>query len=684
MIEKDLKIDPNNAEWQMAFNMVAFTNTSMFITGKAGTGKTTFIKHIQQEIKKNFLILAPTGVAAVNAGGQTMHRFFGFPMEVINPYSYHYSPSPEKQDVLKLVDTIIVDEVSMVRSDMVDGMDCYLRSTFNTNLPFAGKQVIFVGDLFQLPPVVKNGTADEEMLEDYYGEGLPFFYKAYVLKRMNLPKIEFRKVYRQSDPLFLNVLNNIRENKATLTDLATLNKHVVAGAQSEDYSIILSTVNKIADDINVSKLAEIDSEEFEFKGTVSGNFRTSDCIVPEVLKLKVGAQVMFCRNEQGCTNGTIAVVTALGEDNICVKPEGKRIIKVEKAVWESKETVYNRQTRSLEITVVGTFTQYPLKLAWAITVHKSQGMTFDKMHLDLSHRFFASGQAYVAFSRLRSLDGLSMSGMIFKSDIIQNPEVLAFANTFNDEKMINDEFELGKLFYSYLKNKEYDKCTMACLSQVLDKTAKRDYRNAALLAKKMFDVMVDDEHLMGETDDVILLKDCSMTAHFLNAVFCLYGNRYDEAIGYAELVLSRRECIEAMFIKARALYAMGDYDRAYDMNTQIITATMKHEDRKNIDNKLLLFEAKLNSMVGNSNIAICKKLIKNYPECLLAFVLLRKSIFKEDANLEVNDDEGNAELIKAFNNRELSDGDFMSLLKNCDLKSKDFLKMQRKASKFSL
>ena len=682
MIEKDLKIDPNNAEWQMAFNMVAFTNTSMFITGKAGTGKTTFIKYIQKEIKKNFLILAPTGVAAINAGGQTMHKFFGFPMDIINP-DLSYSASPEKRLLLEYIDTIIVDEVSMVRSDMVDGMDCFLRSVFGTNLPFAGKQVIFVGDLFQLPPVVRTGSADEEMLEDYYGEGLPFFYKAFVLKRMNLPKIEFRKVYRQSDPLFLNILNNIRENKATSKDLSILNEHVIHGVQ-DDYSIILTAVNKTADDINTSKLAEIDAEEFEYKGTITGDFKAKDSNVPEVIKLKVGAQVMFCRNEQRCNNGTIAVVTSLDKNKIYVKLESGRIFAVEKAVWVSMEKVYNRETRSIETEVVGTFTQYPLKLAWAITIHKSQGMTFDKMHLDLSRRFFASGQAYVAFSRLRSLDGLSMSGMIFKSDIIQNPEVLAFANTFNDEKMINDEFELGKLFYSYLKNKEYDKCTMACLSQVLDKTAKRDYRNAALLAKKMFDVMVDDEHLMGETDDVILLKDCSMTAHFLNAVFCLYGNRYDEAIGYAELVLSRRECIEAMFIKARALYAMGDYDRAYDMNTQIITATMKHEDRKNIDNKLLLFEAKLNSMVGNSNIAICKKLIKNCPECLLAFVLLRKCIFKEDANLEVNDDEGNAELIKAFNNRELSDGDFMSLLKNCDLKSKDFLKMQRKASKFSL
>ena len=683
MVEKEFKLDTQNAEWQMAFNMVAFTNTSMFITGKAGTGKTTFIKYIQQEIKKNFLILAPTGVAAINAGGQTMHKFFGFPMDIINP-DLSYSASPEKRLLLEHIDTIIVDEVSMVRSDMVDGMDSYLRSVFSTNLPFAGKQVIFVGDLFQLPPVVRPGTADEEMLEDYYGEGLPFFYKAFVLKRMNLPKIEFRKVYRQSDPLFLNLLNNIRENKVTSRDLSLLNEHIMRGVQDDDYSIILTTVNKNADDINIRKIAEIDAEEFEYKGTITGDFKAKDCNVPEVLKLKVGAQVMFCRNEQRCTNGTIAVVTSLEENKIYVKLESGRIFAVEKAVWESKEKVYNRETRKIETEVVGTFTQYPLKLAWAITIHKSQGMTFDKMHLDMSRRFFASGQAYVAFSRLRSLDGLTMSGMIFKSDIIQNPEVLAFANTFNDEKMINDEFELGKLFYNLLKNREYDKCSRACLSQVLDKTARFEYRNAALLAKKMFDVMVDDEHLMGETDDVRLLKDCSMTANFLNAVFCLYGNRYDEAIGYADLVLSRRECIEAMYIKARALFAIGDYDRAYDMNNLIISATKNHEDRKGIDNKLYLFEAKLNDKIGNSNIAICKKLIKNCPECLRAFVLLRKNIFKENLCIEIAEDEENANLVVAFNNHNINDADFLKLLEESDLKSKEFQKLQKKAYKLNV
>jgi len=194
--------DVLNEQQQMAFDLVSKTNACLFITGKAGTGKTTFVKRIQQEIDKNFLVLAPTGIAAIAVGGQTMHSFFGFPMQAIGPHT-SLSISRDKYQILKQTDTIIIDEASMVRSDMVDGMDRYLRLAFNTNMPFGGKQVIFVGDLFQLPPVVKQGSADAEMLRDLYGPGLPFFYKAFVLKRMNLPKIEFQKVYRQNDPEFL-------------------------------------------------------------------------------------------------------------------------------------------------------------------------------------------------------------------------------------------------------------------------------------------------------------------------------------------------------------------------------------------------------------------------------------------------------------------------------------------------
>ena len=342
--ECNFKLDTQNVnvEQQKAFDLVANTNTCLFITGKAGTGKTTFIKRIQEEINKNFLVLAPTGIAAIAVGGQTMHSFFGFPMHAMGPHT-ETSLSNEKFQILKQTDTIIVDEASMVRSDMVDGMDRCLRMVFHTNMPFGGKQVIFVGDLFQLPPVVKEGSADAEMLHDLYGAGLPFFYKAFVLKRMNLPKIEFQKlpkiefqkVYRQSDEDFLDILNKMRNGEVTNEDLALLNKHVSKDSDNEDYSVTLTSFNSMAEKINDEKLDAIEEEEFCYQAEIHEDFKKNDAPVPEFLRLKVGAQVIFCRNypQAGYMNGTIGKVSKLDEEHIFVTLENGAEINVSKELF---------------------------------------------------------------------------------------------------------------------------------------------------------------------------------------------------------------------------------------------------------------------------------------------------------------------------------------------------------------
>lgn len=671
---RPFELDTENREQQKAFDIVANTNNCLFITGKAGTGKTTFVKRLLEEVDKNFLVLAPTGIAALAVGGQTIHSFFGFPLDVIGPHT-HLSISPIQKDMLEKVDTIIVDEASMVRSDMVDGMDRCLRIAFNTHMPFGGKQVVFVGDLFQLPPVVKMGSVDEEMLHDLYGSGVPFFFKAQVLKRMNLLNIEFQKVYRQSDAEFVNILNKIRIGETTSDDLTLLNQHVCKTEDLSDYSVILSAFNKRVEQINEKKLAEIDAEEFCYDGQISGSFNKGDSSAPMRLRLKVGAQVIFCRNDyaHGCANGTIAMVKKLEEDRITIRLENGTELNVKQATWESYERVYNRETRRMESKVVGTYTQYPLRLAWAITIHKSQGMTFDRMHLDLTRGTFAPGQAYVALSRMRSLKGLTLSNAIMPHHITQNPEVRAFANSFNNMEMIDDELNSGQLIYRYLSAKNYADATKTCLNLIVQKVSENDFRNAALLAKRMFDIMLDDDCLMGMTKDVVLLKSCNMTSNFLNAVVCLYGNRYEESIGYADMVLSRRICLEAMFIKARALYALGKYEEAYDVNYQIINATKESEDKKAVDKKQYLFEAKLNQQIGNSNIAICKQLIKICPECLRAYEMMRKS-GKIIPNIK--EEEGN-EFVLTFNDASVSDDSFNSMLKNADLESKDFLRFKR-------
>lgn len=681
----EFKIDPENVEQQKAFDLVANTNTSLFVTGKAGTGKTTFIKGIQELIKKNFLVLAPTGIAAMNVDGQTIHSFFGLPFEAIGPNT-KLEVSREKIDVLKNTDTIIIDEASMVRCDWVDGIDRFLRSLKATHLPFGGKQVVFVGDLFQLPPVVKYGSADYEMLCDMYGSGTPYFYKANVMKRMNLPKIEFQKVYRQKDLRFLEILDRMRLGENTNEDLDLLNQQVSSNDKVGDFAVILTAYVKLADDINEKKLDDIDSEEFCYKGNIDGNFRIQDTPVPMELRLKVGAQVIFCRNDfgNGIVNGTIAKVVELSDEYIKVVLENGNEIHVEKMMWERRESVYNKETKKVETEITGSFTQYPLKLAWAITIHKSQGMTFDRMHFDLTRGTFAPGQAYVAISRMRSLDGLTLSNKIRHNHIVQNTEIKAFANSFNDVEMIDDELTFGQEYYKYLASNDYENAAKVCLSHSMEKMKSGDYRNSALIAKKMFDVMLDDKCLKGLTKDITLLKDCSMTCNFLNAVVCLYGDRLEEAIGYANMVLDRRQCLEAMFIKGKALQNLGRYEEAMEVAKLIRKTCEESEDKIAIDKKQYLFEAELNEQLGNPNIDACKQVLKLCPEYIPAYVILRNVAKNEKLDLEEGKDEEENPLVSAFNDTTISDEDFKEIIEESDRTSSSFKQFSLKARKINL
>lgn len=681
----EFKIDPENVEQQKAFDLVANTNTSLFVTGKAGTGKTTFIKCIQQLIKKNFLVLAPTGIAAMKVGGQTIHSFFGLPFEAIGPHT-KIVVSGGKIDVLKHTDTIIIDEASMVRCDWVDSIDRFLRSLMETHSPFGGKQVVFVGDLFQLPPVVKFGSADYEMLCDMYGSGTPYFYKANVIKRMNLPKIEFQKVYRQKDSRFLEILDRMRLGENTNEDLDMLNQQVSSNDTVGDFAVILTAYVKLADGINEKKLDDIDSEEFCYKGDVDGNFRIQDTPVPMELWLKVGAQVIFCRNDfgYGIVNGTIAKVVDLSDDYIKVVLENGNEINVEKMRWEKRESVYNKETKKVETEITGSFTQYPLKLAWVITIHKSQGMTFDRMHFDLTRGTFAPGQAYVAISRMRSLEGLTLSNKIRHNHILQNTEIKAFANSFNDILLIDDELNHGRLLYKHLQDMDYDSATKECLQWSLEKMEAGDYRNAALLAKKMFDIMLDDKCLKDLTKDIALLKDCSMTCNFLNAVVCLYGDRLEEAIGYADMVLDRRACLEAMFIKGKALQGLNRFEEAMEIAKLIRSAGEKSDDRIVVDKKQYLFEAELNEQLGSPNVDTCLHLIKMMPKCLPAYQMIRKVAMANNVTIAVEENEEENKLVVAFNDMAVSEADFMTILKDSVKEDSVFKSFSSKIRKINL
>ena len=453
---QNTQIDPQNHEQQLAYELVANTNSSFFLTGRAGTGKTTFLHNVQKLVGKQFITLAPTGVAAILAGGDTIHSFFGLPMEVCTPGT---CGKMNEARILTLLhaDTIIIDEVSMVRCDVMDAIDYTMRKALRNNMPFGGKQMIFVGDMFQLPPVVKQGP-EKDLLKDLYHTDDFFFYKSGVIKRMRLVKIEFQKVYRQDDEHFLHILENVRMNKVTPEDIMHLNGRAHTPSEKDGAVITLASINKTADKINIQRLEEIEAEEFVYEGTVDGNFEERRFPVELKLRLKVGAQVMFTRNDQHkrWANGTLGKVTKLTKDEISVTLNNGETYVVPCCSWESYSYDYNKEERKMKKELTGTFTQYPLRLAWAITVHKSQGMTFDKLSLDLSRGMFAAGQLYVALSRVRTLDGLYLSKNVIPQYAHTSREVLTYASEYNNEKQIGNEIESGKAVYGAIQQNDYD------------------------------------------------------------------------------------------------------------------------------------------------------------------------------------------------------------------------------------
>lgn len=419
-----------NKELEMAWHFVENTGTNIFLTGKAGTGKTTFLRELKKNSPKNMVVLAPTGIAAINAGGVTIHSFFQLPLSPYIPgTSFHtsddkrYQFSKKKKELIKSIDLLVIDEISMVRADLLDAVDSVMRRYRAAHhLPFGGAQLLLIGDLQQLAPVVTPETW--EMMRGYYET--PYFFSSHALNMTPYVNIELQKVYRQQDPLFLNLLNKIRANEADDRTLAELNKRYIPDftpPKDSDY-IILTTHNKPADDINDEKLRSIDEDAFYYTADVSGTFPETSYPAEETLVLKKGAQVMFIKNDSKGMgryyNGMVAEITAIDDNYIKVKPkEGGNEFFIDQEKWTNSKYILNTATNEIEEVVEGEFKQFPLRLAWAITIHKSQGLTFNHAIIDVSHSF-AHGQAYVALSRCKSLEGMVLSEPITSDAIIND------------------------------------------------------------------------------------------------------------------------------------------------------------------------------------------------------------------------------------------------------------------------
>jgi ATP-dependent exoDNAse (exonuclease V) alpha subunit len=442
------------------FDLIEHTNRSVFLTGKAGTGKTTFLNDFVKRTRKKHIVVAPTGIAAINAGGVTIHSMFGLPLRTFLPTTEridtslanniadlmpHFKYRKDKLKLLREVEIIIIDEVSMLRADVLDMMDFSLRFIRRNNQRFGGVQMLFIGDLYQLPPVVR----DEHILKMFYNS--PFFFDSLAIKEIPLITIELTKVYRQTDEEFLDILNAIRDGNVANIDFEHLNERYDPDFEigNESY-VYLCSHNKMADEINVEKLAEIKVDAKTYEAKLFGEFKENQFPNEQFLELKIGAQIMFIRNdisgEKKYFNGKLGEISALDENEIKVILDGsEREIVVKREVWEQKKYFLDTE-KNIKEEVLGSFEQFPIKLAWAVTIHKSQGLTFDKVIIDAG-KSFTAGQVYVALSRCRTLEGIVLKSKITPEIIFKDNRILHF----HSDTVANDHVEniLNKEKYDY-------------------------------------------------------------------------------------------------------------------------------------------------------------------------------------------------------------------------------------------
>lgn len=557
---------------EFAKKYINTTDKLIFLTGKAGTGKTTFLRNIVRNTHKNTVIAAPTGIAAINAGGVTLHSLLQLPFGAFLPddnpqLSGHIATqintpksmmanlqmNNKKREMLRAMELLIIDEVSMLRADLLDAIDTVLRNIRRRkDRPFGGVQILFIGDLLQLPPVVKD--SEREYLNRYYPS--PYFFDACVMRHSGLVYLEMNKIYRQSDPAFIGLLNNLRDSRMTQADIDTLNSFYHPGFKPmpDQHYINLTTHNFKADKINTAALEELQSQQFEYKATVEGDFQPSSYPVEEILSLKTGAQVMFIKNDPSWQsaffNGKIGTVSKLTKESITVSfSDGSPDVDVEKYTWENKRFKLGTDN-SIEEEVIGRFIHYPVKLAWAITIHKSQGLTFERAILDVSGAF-APGQVYVALSRLTGLQGLVLSAPFAAQQFAVEEAVVNFvAEKQTASQQISDglqsaaaeylssyvsaSFDLAGLEWQVRSHSlTYDKSETQSAKQKYAQWARELISLSAetkLVADK-FMAQVRKITAQKQPDIIFLNERLAAAVTYFDPVFAQYRSGFDEHLG---------------------------------------------------------------------------------------------------------------------------------------------------------
>ena len=463
-------MERGNFELDVARFIVEKTDMSLFLTGKAGTGKTTFLREVVRYTKKKCIVLAPTGIAAVNAGAMTIHSFFQFGLGpfvqgVIEPKS-DFRINKSKLELIRHLQLLIIDEVSMVRADLMDHIDVELRRIRRNSKPFGGVQLLMIGDLQQLPPIAHGG--EDELLRQYYKT--LYFFSSSALKSMKYSCIELKNVYRQTDGHFIDILNHARDCTLTSLDISDLNARYVPGfsPKPEDGYIRLMTHNRQVDYVNETELEKLDSKPYTFVAAVTGTFPEESYPTADSLTLKKGAQVMFIKNdpERRFINGTLGEVKSIDKNSIAVRlAESGMVIDVEPMEWQNIRYQFDEESKEISSKQIGRFKQYPLKAAWAITVHKSQGLTFDKAIIDV-HAAFSPGQAYVALSRCRTLDGLVLSSPVSASVFMRDNAVDAYMNYISRPV---EELAFSSCYEHFEYEKKPDKEAVSPVKKVVEK-----------------------------------------------------------------------------------------------------------------------------------------------------------------------------------------------------------------------
>ena len=675
--------DQTNQEMMHAYDYISKTSTSFFLTGRAGTGKTTFLKNIRKYVDKNFIVLAPSGIAAINAEGQTIHSFFGFDFSVQGPLSYG-NMNRNKIALVQHVDTIILDEVSMIRCDIVDAIDRTLRECRHSSLPFGGVQMVFVGDMFQLPPVVKRGQRD--ILKQLYGGDSGLFYKANCLKNRSLPKIEFQKIYRQTDAEFIGILEKFRTGRVSEADLFKLNNRVVEPSKDSDDTVVTLTVyNEDAKLINDTRLSELSGEVRKYKSECNGNVSKLLDVVDDVLELKVGAQVMFLRNDHDgrWANGTIGKVTSLEDDKIGVELSDGEVYSVLKESWEAYDDKYNPETKVCEQELIGSVTQFPLRLAWAITIHKSQGLTFDKVAIDFGRGAFTHGQAYVALSRARTLDGLYLVRPIERNSVRVSREILSFASSYNDEQVITTELTIGEAVREFELVGDYDGAALRLFNMCNHEAHEGNLMYAYDLLSRSLSYLADDSCLFGQEWEAI--PTTSRESVVLNAAGFLYTGKTDDAISLLVSIVSDENVnFDCLYLLARALEVKEDWDKVeklyYDM-ISIFNDIMNNGLDSASFRKFKYRLAVLNeSHYGDPGVEILVRLISENPSYDRYHTDVKWMLANHEGQINIGPSEDNP-IMNALLDAEVTENEFVEILhEHRSVKSDEWKRYRRSLS----